>query len=355
MTKGHVKAVVGIAATAFFLYLALRGVHWGEVGRELRRADPLLLGAALVVATLGMHVRALRWKPLLEPIAPGVPWRPRIAAVFIGFGVNNVFPARLGEFARTWVLARQARVTLSGAFASLVLERVLDAIVCIGFLLGVMALPSFPAMPGGGGVDPQAAARVIGGAMGVALLMLLALAAAPHRAVAVAERVAGWVLPAAFRRPFVDALRAFLGGLDVLRSPRLLAISAAWAVFQWLFLAVSFWLAFLAFGITEPGFTGALFLQSLVALAVAVPAAPGFFGPWEAAARWGLGLWGVDASLAISFAIAFHIGGWLTVTLGGLYYAARLNIRLRELGRSEARVEEAVENDPEMQRDAAGV
>ena len=354
MTKGHVKAVVGIAATALFLYLALRGVDWGEVGHELRRADPLLLGAALVVATLGMHVRALRWKPLLEPIAPGIAWRPRIAAVFIGFGVNNVFPARLGEFARTWVLARQARVTLSGAFASLVLERVLDAIVCIGLLLGVMALPSFPVMPVGG-VDPQAAARLIGVVMGAALLMLLALAAAPHRAVAVAERGAGVLLPAAFRRPFVDALRAFLGGLDVLRRPRLLAISAAWAVFQWVFLALSFWLAFLAFGITEPGFTGALFLQSLVALAVAVPSGPGFFGPWEAAARWGLGLWGVEASLAISFAIAFHIGGWLTVTVGGLYYAARLNIRLRELGRAEARVEEAVENDPEMQRDAAGV
>jgi uncharacterized membrane protein YbhN (UPF0104 family) len=117
----------------------------------------------------------------------------------------------------------------------------------------------------------------------------------------------------------------------------------AWALFQWLFLATSFVLAFRAFGITEPGFLGAVFLQSVIAVAVSLPAGPGFFGPFEAASVWGLGLWGVDKSRAASFAIGFHLGGWLTVTLGGLYYAMRLNLRWRDLGRSEETVEEAVE------------
>ncbi|HEX2201954.1 MAG TPA: lysylphosphatidylglycerol synthase transmembrane domain-containing protein [Longimicrobium sp.] len=290
--KPHLKAVVGIAATAVFLWLALRGVDWAEVVAHLRDADPLLLAAAVLVSTVGMHIRALRWKPLLAPVAPGVAWRPRIAAVCIGFGANNVFPARLGEFARAWVLSRQAAVPLPAAFASLALERVLDGIVCISFLLGAMAMPAFPPLPTGGAVDPGAAARLIGLLTAVLALSLLALAFFPSRFVAVAERVAGWTLPKAFRRPLVDALHAFAAGLHVLKSPRLLALSVAWALFQWSFLAVSFWLAFRAFGITAPGYLGAVFLQSLIALAVAIPSAPGFFGPFEAAARWGLGLWG---------------------------------------------------------------
>jgi uncharacterized protein (TIRG00374 family) len=341
--KSSLKAVVGIAATVFFLWLALRDVHWADVAAHVRAANWLLLGAAVLVSTAGMHIRAMRWKPLLEPVAPGIAFRPRIAGVFIGFGANNVFPARLGEFARTWVLAREAKVPLTAAFASLVLERALDGMVMIIFLLISMSMPAFPHIASGGD-NVRTGVRVVTAITAVMLLVLLAMAFQPRRMVAIAERMAT-ILPRAFRRPVVDALHAFIGGLHVLRNPRLLAVSVAWALFQWTFLAGSFVLAFRAFGITEPGFLGAVFLQSVIAVAVSLPAGPGFFGPFEAASVWGLGLWGVDASRAASFAIGFHLGGWLTVTLGGVFYAMRLNLRWRDLGRSEEVVEEAVETD----------
>lgn len=348
--KGHAKAVIGIAATVFFLWLALKDVHWREVAAHLREANWWLLGAATLVSTLGMHVRALRWKPLLEPVAPGIAFRPRIAGVCIGFAANNVFPARLGEFARTWVLARQANIPLTGAFASLVVERALDGIILVVFLLGTMALPGFPDIAAGSqvqqGVDWMI--RIVS----VMLAGALVLVFFPTRTVRMAERIAGAVLPAGIRRPLVDALHAFIGGLHVLRSPRLLAVSVLWAVGQWAFLATSFLLAFHAFGITEPGYLGAVFLQSLIAMAVAIPAAPGFFGVFEAVSVFGLGLWGVQESRAASFAIGFHIAGWLTVTALGAFYAARLNIRLRDLTRTEEQVETAVEADDPLPADA---
>ena len=349
--KGHVKAVVGIAATVFFLWLALHEVKWHEVATHLGEANWWLLGAATLIATLGMHVRALRWKPLLEPVAPGIPFRPRIAAVCIGFGANNVFPARLGEFARTWVLARQARIPVTGAFASLVLERALDGIILVIFLLGSMALPGFPELAAGSEGVQQGVEWMVR-IVAVMLVGALVMVFFPTWTVGIAERIANVVLPKAIRRPLVDALHAFVGGLHVLRSPRLLAISVAWAVAQWAFLATSYLLAFRAFGITEPGYLGAVFLQSLVAMAVAIPAAPGFFGVFEAASVYGLGLWGVDRSRAVSFAMSFHILGWLTVTGLGAYYAARLNIRLRDLTRTEEQVETAVEADDPLRADA---
>lgn len=343
--KSSLKAVVGIAATVFFLWLALRDVHWSEVATQLRHANWWLLGAATLISTLGMHVRALRWKPLLEPVSPDIPFHPRIAAVCIGFGANNVFPARLGEFARAWVLARQGRIPVTGAFASLVVERALDGIVLVVFLLGSMALPGFPDLASGSevqqGVDWMV--RIVA----VMLAGALVLVFFPTRTVALAERVANAVLPRGVRRPLIDALHAFIAGLHVLRSPRLLAVSVLWCVAQWAFLATSFLLGFHAFGITEPGYLGAVFLQSLIAMAVAIPAAPGFFGVFEAVSVLGLGLWGVSNAQAVSFAVGFHIAGWLTVTGLGAYYAARLGIRVRDLTQSEEQVETAVEaNDP---------
>jgi len=340
--KGHVKAAVGIAATAFFLWLALREVQWHEVVLHLREANWWLLGVATLLSTLGMHVRALRWKPLLEPVAPDIAFRPRIAGVCIGFAANNVFPARLGEFARTWVLSRQARIPLTAVFASLVVERALDGIILLAFLIGSMAMPGFPEIAAGG----ENVQRAIDAMLVLVSLMLgvaLAMAIFPTWTVGIAERVANAVLPKGVRRPLVDALHAFVNGLHVLRSPRLLAISLAWAVGQWAFLATSFLLAFRAFGITEPGYLGAVFLQSVIAMAVAIPSSPGFFGVYEAASVWGLGLWGVTESRAASFAIGFHIMGWLTVTGLGAYYAARLNIRFRDLTRTGEQVETAVE------------
>lgn len=343
MKSSSLKAVVGIAATVFFLWLALRNVDWADVAAHLRDANWLLLGAAVLVSTLGMHIRALRWKPLLEPVAPGIPFHPRIAGVCVGFAANNVFPARLGEFARAWVLARQTGVPVTGAFGSLVVERALDGIVLVVFLLGSMAHPAFPDLAPGSevqqGVDWMI--RIVA----VLLAGALVLVFFPTRTVALAERVAGAVLPAAIRRPLIDALHAFIAGLHVLRSPRLLAISVLWCVGQWAFLATSFLLAFRAFGITEPGFLGAVFVQSLIAMAVAIPAAPGFFGVFEAASVLGLGLWGVGNARAVSFAMGFHLGGWITVTALGAYYAARLGIRMKDLTGSGEKVEQAVEAD----------
>jgi uncharacterized protein (TIRG00374 family) len=349
MMKGHLKTVVGITATVFFLWLTLHNVRWHQVAAHLREANWWLLGASVLISTLGMHVRALRWRPLLEPVAPGIPFRPRIAAVCIGFGANNVFPARLGEFARAFVLSRQARIPLPAAFASLVVERALDGIVLLAFLLGSMALPGFPEITGDAAVRHAVTVVVI--LVSVMLSGALALAFFPRFTIGVTERVAGVVLPQAFRRPLVDALHAFASGLHVLRSPRLLAVAAAWTVAQWLFLATSFLLAFRAFGITEPGYGGAVFLQSIIALAVAIPAAPGFFGVFEAASVWGLGFWQVEHARAVSFAIGFHLLGWLTVTGLGAWYAARLGIRVRDLRSSEERVEAAVEaDDPTIPR-----
>jgi uncharacterized protein (TIRG00374 family) len=345
--KSHLKAIVGIAATAFFLWLALHDVEFHEVVRHLREANPWLFLAAVAVSTVGIHIRAMRWKALLAPVRRDMPFQPRMAGTAVGFAMNNLLPARVGEFARALVCARLGNVKLASTFGSLVVERVFDGILVVGILVGVLVFEDFP--PTAEGVlQARSAARwamVVIGGIGVVVVML---AAFPTWSVRVGEAVATRVLPERLRRPVVDTLHAFLGGLAVLREPRLLLQSVAWALFQWFFLATSFWLGFLAFGITEPGYGGALFLQSAISLAVSVPSGPGFFGPFEAASRFGLALWGVEETRAVSFAIGFHIGGWLSVTLLGLWYVWRLGLSWKELAKSEEKVETAVEQDPAL-------
>jgi len=337
------KAVLGILLSIGLLWYALRDVNAAEVLAELKRADPLLYLASVFAATIVFPIRAWRWRTLLVPIAPDTTFRSRFAATSIGFMGNNILPARVGEFARAYAFSRMESVTMVGSFGSLVVERLFDAIAVVGFLFVTMALPDVPDISRIGDRDLSALANTLAVLVGLALVLGLALVFAPGRTVAFVEKyVARW-LPGAIRRPFVDALEAFLSGLNVLRSPVLLSAALAQTVFLWLVNALGFWLAFRAFGIDVP-FSAALLIQSAVALAVSVPSGPGFFGPFEWAAKFILvGAYGIGADKAISFALGFHIGGFIPVTVIGLYYAWRLGISLRDVEHSEEAVEEAVE------------
>jgi uncharacterized protein (TIRG00374 family) len=252
-----------------------------------------------------------------------------VAGAAIGFAANNLIPARVGELVRAVVCGRLARLPVSGVFATLAVERVLDGLVTVGLLFLVMALPGFPSPEKAGTV--LTGMRILALVMGVVGVGMIALAMMPERSLALVERIAGRMLPARARRPALTIAEGFIRGLGVLRNPRLLAVSLGWAVFQWLFITSSIYFGFRAFGIDEPGYRGALFLQSAINLAVAVPSAPGFFGPLEAAARYGLGLWDVDPSRAVSFAIGYHLGGFIPVTLLGLWYVQKLDLSWKEL------------------------
>jgi uncharacterized protein (TIRG00374 family) len=342
--KLDLKTIVGLAVTI----ASLVWVFWGEdpaaiLHHTLDANLPLLLLATLIAVAV-IPIRALRWRWLL-PASVSTSFPARHAAVAIGFAANNVLPARMGEFARVLVLGRRTGIPLGTVLGSLVLERVFDGLAVIGLLFASMASPSFPGWEVGGR-DPRAIASGLAlftGALGV---LLLALAVLPERSVHAIEWVAERILPEAFRRPLVDALRAFVHGLEILRDVRLFAIAIVWAFAQWVFIGLSYFLALRAYGIDVVSFPGALFVQSVVSLASAIPAAPGFFGLAEAASKLALQPWNVESERVVSYAIGFHIVGWIAITALGGYYAWKLGMRWSDMQASEEEVEDAVEHDP---------
>lgn len=338
--KGHARTVVGVTLSLVLLAWVLRDVSPAEVWREFTRADPVLLTLAVVVTLAGFAFRAVRWGLLLRPVSPRVPFRPRFAATVIGFAANNLLPARVGEFARALALGRLTEVPVSAAFAALLVERLVDGLVLVGLLFAAMAAPSFPVAGSLGGADPRSVAITMALVMVGAGVALAALVVAPALSLRLAARAFRYLLPARLRGPAQEALTGFQRGLVALRDGRLLALSLVWGAAQWVVLAWSYLLAFRAFGIVEVPFSGAVFVQSFLSVAVAIPSSPGFFGPFEAAARLGLGLWGVEPAKAVSFAMGFHIAGFIPTTLLGIFYAWRLGISWSEVRHSDDVVEE---------------
>jgi uncharacterized membrane protein YbhN (UPF0104 family) len=225
-----------------------------------------------------------------------------------------------------------------------VVERVLDGIVLLLFLVIPVLSPGFPST---GALSQGAGALALQGAVvmvGAVMAALVVMAIWPRGFVRGAERVAS-ILPRAMARPIVGALEAFLDSIAVLRNPRLLFLGFAWTLGFWAWHGVSFWLGMLAFGI-DTGFVSAIFTEAVVGFGVALPAAPGFFGTFHASAEFALSsVYGVDQAQSLAFAFGYHFGGWIPITVIGFYYAWRLGLSLGEIGGAEERVEENIEEE----------
>ncbi len=332
------KAVFGTAVTVFLLWIVLRDVAIGEVLSEIARGNFFLLGASVFVATAGFLIRALRWKILLTPVRSDTRFRSRFAGVSIGFMANNVLPARVGEFARAYALSRLEPVSATAAFGTLVVERFMDGVILLLFLVVPVLLPGFPASDalsqGSGRAMLQFAVGLVVGV----LVVLVVMAALPRFFLAAAERVTS-ILPHKGRSAVMTALNALLGSIAIMRNPRLLAAGFAWSLFFWTWHGLSFWLGMLAFGI-DTGFVSAIFTEAVVGFGVAVPSAPGFFGTFHFSANFALStVYGVPEAESLAFAFAYHFGGWIPITLIGLWYAWTLGLSLGDVGHADEQFE----------------
>lgn len=306
---------LGLAVTALFVWLSLRGVPFAEVGSAIAGARwGLLLGLSVPSYLLLVWVRALRWRHLMDPIRP-LGTMPLARATAVGFLANNVFPLRMGEFVRSWYLARECGVSATAVFGTVILERVFDTISVIAMVCLVLPLRA-------------------GGDSGLArgAMLLLPFALLPILALWVLRRFPARVegLVRVLLRPFPprvssladQAIHRFAEGLVALRGGRHLLWIALYSVLIWLGISVvPILAAFLALDIGLPSagqsLVAAWTTQAAIGVAVALPSAPGFFGIFHYACRVALVRWGVAPETAVAAGTLVHSVMWVTLsTLG---------------------------------------
>ncbi len=303
--------------------------------QHIRNARPLWFIAAITAATLTFPLRVVRWRHLLHFEGAALPYAPLWHAVAIGFMANNVLPARAGEFARAYAVRRLTGVRFSTAFASIAVERILDGVTLVAFLAVGAFAGGFDRNATVGGVSVNQLATVGGGLFGALLLVSLAVVRWPQLMLRTAQRMLAFALPHRIANRITDFLAGMVDGLSALGTPGRFAAVLFWSVAVWAVGGLAFWLGFQAFGI-DASWPAALLLQSIIAFGVAVPSSPGFFGVFEGAARAALALYGIPAGKAVSYAIGYHIGGFIPITLLGLYSLWRAGMTLGQLRQGEA-------------------
>jgi glycosyltransferase 2 family protein len=313
------KIWLGVAVSAVLLWVAVRGVNLDEVLQQLRQVQLVWLIPVLASIVVRFWLTALRWQLLLRP-TKRIGIHRLFAITLIGFMANNVLPARLGEFVRAYALGRSEALPASLPFATIVIERIFDGFTLLVFLVGGLSF-----------LRPTRtllwAAGLTCGLYLVVLASLLAIRTGHGLGLltAVLDRLPERVGTQARR-----LLESFRAGLDVFGDPSAIVGTAMLSIVIWVVNALGVEAMFRAFSLDLPVYACFLVL-GVIAVAVALPSAPGYVGPFQAGTVQGLALLGVARETALSLSIVYHLCNYIPITIAGLAYLSALNLTLGEL------------------------
>jgi uncharacterized protein (TIRG00374 family) len=316
--KRSVQLLIGIAISAFFIYLVLPSLHLPDVLQSLRTANYWWILPGVGIYIVGLWMRAWRWHYTLRHLKP-VPVSRLFPLVCIGYFGNNVYPLRAGEVIRSYVLKRTQAISITSSLATVIIERVFDGLVMLLFVF--LALPFAP-MP----VQYRNLVVVLTVLMLSATAIFVWMAAKPQLMSAVYGWVATRLLPARIRTHTDDLYERFMAGLASLGSGSAVLMIFGTSIIIWLLETVKYWFVMHAFDFTV-GFIVLMLMNGLVNLATTLPSAPGYIGTFDTPGIETLVAFGVERNLAASYTFTLHAALWLPVTALGAYYFWREQLR----------------------------
>lgn len=315
---------LGFLFSAVFLVLAFREINYTELWQTLRTAHLWWLIPGLVIYAGSMLMRAWRWGYLLNPIKK-ISTETLLPTILIGYMGNNVFPLRMGEVLRAVVLKRRENIAISASLATIVVERIFDAVVIIGFVL--LNLGQLTQLPGTGALSQ------LGGLatwailiFSVGLALFIAVAMFPKPAMRLIHGVIQKIVPERWQESVSVIADRFLDGLMSLRSPKDALMILLTSILTWLLETGLYWCVNRSLGLGL-NFGQLMLLNGVVNMVLLVPAAPGGLGTFDAAGRAMLQAYGISAEPALGYTLILRIVLWVPITLIGAIFFVREGLK----------------------------
>jgi uncharacterized protein (TIRG00374 family) len=319
------NVVLSLLLGALFLYLSFRNVAWDDLRQAFEQFDPFWLGPAILISLLLQFFRAWRWQLELRPLEEIGLFKLWVV-ISVAYMMINLLPARLGEVVRPWLLSRRSSVKFSNVVGNLVVEKTLDS-VCIVFylLIGLTTTANLPAWVRQGAMVPAAIAAAL-----ALLVTLLYLKGEPF--------VDRWVvhyLPERFGAGLKRVLRSFLDGMLILPNGRLLAAVFIVSMAYWFLPILSSWVLIRGFGFDVP-FNAALMVFIFIGFGTALPNPPAMIGIFQYACILALGIFGVSQGQAAAYGVMLNAIQVLTLIAQGLVALPFAGVSLGEMRRARA-------------------
>ena len=297
------RELVSTVIPLILIALFARNVDWSEAAGTIAGSNILLVGCALAVYYATFPLRAARWARLLREGGADLGWRDLLRILMLGWFVNSLVPAKLGDLYRSYLVKRRFGISMSRTVGVVVAERLLDVIVVFGLLVG----GGYVAF--GRTVLPDLWIVYATGAI-FGLLMAIGL-------------VAIYVLGPKIARFFPGEVRR-IGRLfreGVLHSFRALPVAAVLTLVIWGAEAMRLMFVLWALGLELPA-SGIIFVAVATSLLTTVPLTPAGFGFVEIAMVYVLTEgFGLSQSSAVAVAVLDRaVSVFSVIVVGAIVY-----------------------------------
>jgi glycosyltransferase 2 family protein len=322
------KLMLGLLLSLLFMYLAFRKVDFTQMATAFASANYFYLLPTVAVILFSHWLRAVRWQYLLAPVQK-IRVTPLFNSLIIGYLFNIFLPAHLGEFIRAYILARKEPISASAAFGTIVIERIIDVLTMLLLMAVAMIVYPFPPWVKNSGF--LAFILIVG-----LFILLIVMKTNSTAALNLVRRMTS-PLKASPAEKINHFVQSFLQGIVPLKNKSHYFMVTLLSILLWVCYGYIFQLVLNAFdfiNIYSLPWTTSLVLLVITTFSILVPSSPGYVGTYHYLCQLSLGLFGVPASPALTFAFVMHGVSFIPVLVLGLIILSKEGLSISGLQKS---------------------
>ncbi len=319
--RHNIITAAGFLISILLLYFSLRGIKFQEIIQILLNADYRLLIVPLFFIMLSVTICAYRWSKV---IGAGAQFRETFIALMIGLFVNNVLPARIGEVARAFVIARKKNLSFTYSLSTVLLDRFFDL---TGLLL--ITFIFFPKQS----LPPQVSQGLY---LLIALLVLCIAMMFVLSKESTANRVSARL--AKVERPlFLKMAKRIIEiqeNLKRINSPVNLILYILMSSVTWLSMSVALYFVMLMLGVPVK-FSYIPFVCALLNMGLTIPSSPGYVGVYQFLLVYLLSIFDVPKYEGFTVSLVYHACWYVPYSILGFVFSLKEHLKIKEIRRLE--------------------
>lgn len=304
------KVILGILISAVLVYLSVRGINLHDIIHDLKKVQLSYVAIFIIIIISVQWLRSYRWGVILQPLEK-IDQFSLFSVSSVGFLAIAAIPARIGELARPYLIAKKSNIKMSSALGTIIVERVLDSFSVLAIAVIVLLQNDLPSW-------------MIKSSVLLFLLTLsifcciVGLIWRREAALRIINRILN-KLPGKFAHKIDELIHRFIDGFQIIINIKLLLYLFILSAAIWLLNALAIYVLLEAFGFTLPVMAAFVVMIILIA-GIAIPTAPGFIGSWHYSCILALGLFGIAKPAALSFAVVYHFLSMMIVVILGVIF-----------------------------------
>lgn len=295
------KVIFGIFISVILVYLSIRGINFQDIITNIKAVD-LRYAAVFILIIIFMNwLRSYRWGVIMNPLEK-IDQLSLFSVTSVGLMAIIAIPARIGELARPYLIAKRSSIKMSSALGTILVERVFDCFTVLTIAVIVIFFNDFP---------PWMIKSSILFLL-LTLLMFVFIACLVWRrdtALKFINKILN-ILPGKFAHEMDEIIHHFIDGFQIVKDIRVLLYLFFLSALVWLTDVASIYIMLKACGLHLPAMVSFVVMIVLI-VGIAIPT-PGFIGSWHYSCILALGFFGIAQSVALSFAIIYH---FLSITI----------------------------------------